>query len=838
MKDMFWQETLQIIYKRLHSRPEGLTERQAKDSFKHYGPNVISYKPKQNPLWAFLLRFQNPLVLLLLIASVLILLTGDTQSFILISAIVLASVTIDFIQEHRAYRAAEFLKKSVSLSLNVWREGKKRQIPASQLVPGDVVDLVAGDLIPADGLVLSATDCFVDQSSLTGESFPVEKQATPLPAKNPSEAAHAVFMGSSVMSGQARFIACQTGARTLLGTLSESLREKTLPSAFLESTQTFGLFLMRLTILLVLATLLINLFMHRPWLDAFLFSIALGVGMTPEFFPMIISVTLARGALEMSRRHVIVKRVSAVYDMGSMDVLCTDKTGTLTEAHIRLDQSLDPLGNPDERTFELIYLNSFFETSTKNPLTEAVLNHKNLEKIAQTWKKRDEIPFDFQRRRSSVLLDNGKDCLLILKGPVENLLDLCKCSAKDKQKTFAHFQTLSQQGLRILGVAWKKMPSSQTHITSTDEQDLVLSGFISFSDSPKEGAAQTLKALLKDGIQVKIVTGDNEYVTQHVCEKLSISVLGVITGPEISEINDHELRARVEETNLFCRVTPDQKRRILLQLKNLGHVVGFMGDGINDAGALHIANVSISVENAVPVAKEAATFILLKRDLAVIHQGILAGRRTFANIMKYAMMGTSSNLGNMISMVGASLFLPFLPMLPTQILLNNLLYDLSEIGIPFDRVDKEMLVSPVHWDMKFIRNFMLVMGPLSSLFDFAVFYILLHVFKAGESLFQTGWFVESLATQILVIFIIRTQQNPMKSRPHPFLTVTSLAGVAAGALLTFTTLGSYFGFSVLPGPFLTALSCIVIFYLGLAEICKRLFYAFLAPKVLFRTRTI
>lgn len=842
----FWQESLHDIYNHFHSGPKGLQEHQVKERLRSYGPNVIAHKAGQKPIWAFMQRFQNPLVLLLLIAALLILCVGDIQGFILITTIVIASVTIDFVQEHRANKAAEFLKKSVALYVDVWRSGTKHKILASGLVPGDVVDLEAGDLVPADGTIFSTKDCFIDQSSLTGESFPIEKQAlldSQPSVQSATEATHAVFMGSLVMSGQLRFIVCQTGAQTLLGTLSQSLDEKPLSSAFLQSTQTFGLFLMRLTILLVFLTLLINLFMHRPWLDAFLFSIALGVGMTPEFLPMIVSVTLARGAIVMAKQKVIVKRVSAVYDMGSMDVLCTDKTGTLTEAHIRLDQSLDPYGVANQRVFELIYLNSFFETGTRNPLITAILEHKDMQQTIQNWEKLDEIPFDFLRRRSSVLIDNGKERLVIVKGPVETLLKSCTrvqregtnpvaLKAADKQTVLTQFQKLSENGFMILGVAWKKIPLSQHNLTLEDEKDLVFSGFASFSDQPKAKAAQALRALVNDGIQIKIITGDNEFVTQHLCTRLSIPIQGLLTGPEIAKMNDHELQARVGQTNLFCRVTPDQKRRILYQLKNLGHVVGFMGDGINDAGALHIANVSISVNNAVPVAKEAATFILLKRDLAVIHQGILEGRRTFANIMKYAMMGTSSNLGNMISMVGASLFLPFLPMLPTQILLNNLLYDLSEIAIPFDRVDKAMLVRPVHWNMNFIRNFMLILGPLSSLFDFLVFYILLHVFHAGESLFQTGWFVESLATQILVIFIIRTHLNPLRSFPHPLLIITSLACVGMGILLTFTSLGTYLGFSALPNSFLFALTAIVIVYLGLAELLKRFFYSFLAPKVL------
>jgi len=585
---------------------------------------------------------------------------------------------------------------------------------------------------------------------------------------------------------------------------------------------------------------MVNTVTHKPLLDSFLFAIALAVGLTPELLPMVVSVTLARGALRMAGKHVVVKRLAAIQNLGSMDVLCTDKTGTLTEAKIILERHVDIFGGGSARVLELTYLNSFFETGLKSPLDEAILAHDHLD-VSQ-WKKIDEAPFDFERRRVSVLVDDGVTRMLVVKGAPEDVLRLSTNYEENETRTVRtwdaaardaaqrQLEALGGQGLRVLGIAFKRVGQEHDHAGISDETELVFAGFAAFLDPPKASAAKALAALGASGVAVKIVTGDNELVTQHVCANLGLEVTGVLSGAEIAQMNDHALQARAETVNLFCRVNPAQKNRIILALKARGRVVGYLGDGINDAPALHSADVSLSVDTAVDVAKDAADLILLKRDLQVLHDGVLEGRRTFANIRKYIMMATSSNFGNMFSMAAASVFLPFLPMLPAQILLNNVLYDLSEVAIPLDRVDAEEIRGPQAWDMTFIRNFMWVIGPVSSLFDFLTFYVLLAVLNANEVLFQTGWFIESLVSQVLVIFVIRTRHSPISSRPHPALAATSLGVVLAAVILPFTGLGRYFGFQPPPVEFWGILIGLVVAYLGIVETAKHVFYRYLTSK--------
>ena len=690
--------------------------------------------------------------------------------------------------------------------------------------------------------VLEARDFFVKQALLTGESYPVEKRPGVLPdtATEIQEATNAVFMGTSVISGSARVLVIKTGAITAIGEIADSVSRAPAPTSFEIGTRRFGMLIMRLTVLMVMFVLLANALFHKPWLESFLFAVALAVGLTPELLPMVISVTLSRGALRMARKQMIVKRLSAIQDLGSMDVLCTDKTGTLTEAKIRLERHVDAQGRPSERVLELAYLNSFFETGLKSPLDEAILAHTHIETGA--WKKIDEVPFDFERRRVSVLIENGETRWLVVKGAPDEIVGLCTHYEADGAETqrpideaalaaiHAQYRALEEEGFRALGIAWREVPLDHPHAVVGDETQLVLAGFAAFLDPPKESAAAALEALKKVGVAIKIVTGDSDLVTRHVCAQLKIPVTGLLTGKEIARLDDHALRARVETANLFCRVNPSQKDRVILALKARGHVVGYLGDGINDAPSLHSADVGLSVDSAVDVAKEAADMILLKHDLHVMHEGVVEGRRTFGNIMKYIMMGTSSNFGNMFSMAGAALFLPFLPMLPTQILLNNILYDISEVPIPLDEVDAGELRRPHVLDLNFIRNFMLVIGPISSAFDFLTFYILLAVLHADEKLFQTGWFVESLCTQVLVIFIIRTRGNPLKSRAHPLLTATSLAVVAIAVLLPFTPIGTYFGFVPPPAKFYFILGAMVFVYLFAVELAKQGFYRWSAAR--------
>ena len=820
----------------------GLSSAEAGERLQQYGANRLAPATQRSVVLQFLAHFKNPLVLVLLVASGVSALTGDLTGALIIGLIVLMSVTLDFVQAYRAGRAAEQLALKVAVTASVLRNGSIQELPVTQLVVGDVVLLSAGNLVPADARVLQANDFFVNQAQLTGEPFPVEKRPPAMPAAEHTQATlqdwalestDCVFMGSSVVSGSARILIGRTGGSTALGQIAVSLATDAPPTAFEIGTRRFGMLIMRLTLLLVLFTLLVNVAFERPLLESFLFAVALAVGLTPELLPMVVSVTLTRGALRMAALKVIVKRPSAIQDMGAMDVLCTDKTGTLTEARIRLERHIDASGQSNPQVLALAYLNSYFESGLKSPLDDAILAHQEID--VSGWSKIDEVPFDFERRRVSVLVQRESARRLVVKGAPEDVLRLCTryqsssgtsvaLDPPARARIDALFDSLGQEGFRALGIAWRDVALDHPHAVVSDESELVFAGLAAFLDPPKASAGQALQAMAASGVAVKILTGDNERVTRHVCTELGVPVNGVLTGTEIAAMNDDALRARVADVNLFCRVNPSQKNRIILALKVRGHVVGYLGDGINDAPSLHTADVGISVEGAVDVAKQAAAMILLEKDLMVLHKGILEGRRTFGNVMKYIMMATSSNFGNMFSMAAATLFLPFLPMLPLQILLNNLLYDVSEITLPLDNVDAEDLAQPKRWDMTFIRNFMLTIGPISSLFDFLTFYLLLRLFDAHESLFRTGWFVESIATQVLVIFVIRTRRNPLRSHPNGWLVATSLAVVATAMALPFTPLAPYLGFMPLPLAFFGLLTALLVLYLLMVEGGKQWFY--------------
>lgn len=817
----------------------GLTGVEAARRLKQHGPNRLQPATQRAVLLQFLAHFRNPLVLILLVASGISALTGDVTGALIIGVIVLMSVTLDFVQAYRAGRAAEQLALKVAVTATVLRDGLPCELPVSELVPGDVVRLSAGDLVPADARVRLANDFFVNQAQLTGEPYPVEKrapaateaaQATPDWALEDDDA---VFMGSSVVSGSAHVVLGRTGSATALGQIAVSLADPAPPTAFEVGTRHFGLLIMRLTVLLVLFTLLVNVAFHRSLLESFLFAVALAVGLTPELLPMVVSVTLTRGALRMAALKVIVKRPSAIQDMGAMDVLCTDKTGTLTEARIRLERHVDATGQDNPQVLALAYLNSYFESGLKSPLDDAILAHEDIDVSA--WSKIDEVPFDFERRRVSVLVQRAQARRLVVKGAPEDVLRLCTqyqdaagntapLDEGAQARINALFDRLGEEGFRVLGIAWRDVALDHPHAVVSDESELVFAGFAAFLDPPKASAGDALRAMAASGVAVKIVTGDNERVTRHVCTQLGVAIEGVLTGSEVALMHDDALRARVEGVNLFCRVNPAQKNRIILALKARGHVVGYLGDGINDAPSLHTADIGISVESAVDVAKQAAAMILLERDLMVLHQGILEGRRTFGNVMKYIMMATSSNFGNMFSMAAATLFLPFLPMLPMQILLNNLLYDVSEVTLPLDNVDAQDLASPKRWDMGFIRNFMLTIGPISSLFDMLTFYLLIQLFNAHETLFRTGWFVESVASQVLVIFVIRTRRNPLRSHPNHWLVLTSLGVVLTAMGLPFTPLAHYLGFTPLPLAYFGLLAGLLVAYLLMVEGAKQWFY--------------
>ena len=843
----FWQTPLDELERQLGASANGLSSTEAAARLLRCGANALNSRQKYSFLLKVLNRFRNPLVLILLAAAVISGFTGDIASLGIISTMVLLSVLLDSVQEYRAEQAAEQLKISVALKEQVLRDGREITIRADHLVPGDVVVLAAGDMVPADGRLLEARDFFVNEGLLTGESYPTEKRVAVegIVDVDVAQAANAAFMGTSVVSGSAKLLLCKTGNATQLGEISATLRHTPPPAALERGVYEFGILIVRLTVLLVLFVLLVNTFFHRPLLESFLFALALAVGLTPELLPMIVSVTLARGAMRMAKQKVIVKRLAAIHDLGSMDVLCTDKTGTLTEAKIALIRHITLSGADSERVLELAWLNSHFESGLRSPLDAAIIEHTS--SIPAGWTKIDEVPFDFERRRVSVLLEHEGRRILVIKGAPEDVLKLSnryELSGESDTQPFdaaalaranTQFQTLCEEGFRVLGIAWREEPASQTHVVVSDEHDFVFAGYAAFLDPPKASAGAAIAALERSGVGIKIITGDNERVTQYVCTQLGIPVEGLLTGTELTALSEEALSARIEGTNLFCRVNPSQKNRIILALKRRGHVVGYLGDGINDAPSLHTADVGISVDGAVDVAKDAADIILLEHDLEVVERGVREGRRTFGNIMKYIMMGTSSNFGNMFSMAGASLILPFLPMLPIQVLLNNFLYDLSEVPIPMDEVDDELLAQPRHWDIKFIRNFMLVLGSVSSIFDFLTFGLLLWVFNATEALFQTGWFMELLATQVLVIFVIRTRGSPLRSRPNPLLAGTSLTVAAVGILLPYTAIGRWFGFVPLPLTFLAALGAMVVCYLVLAESVKRWFYRRFPPHGVIRS---
>jgi Mg2+-importing ATPase len=811
---------------------DGLSSAEAAKRLVQFGENRLAAEQRGSLLRRLLARFGNPLVLVLLAAAGVAGLTGDVASFAIVTLIVSASIAIDVTQEHQAQTAVARLQARVETRSRVRRDGREVEVRAREIVPGDVVLLAAGDLIPADCRLIEGHDLFVNEAALTGESFPVEKR--PASGSEDGEAREPdLFLGSSILSGSGLALVERTGARTRLGEIGHAIERPAPPSAFALHLREFGLLIVRLTVLLVLLVLLVNLLAGRPVLETFLFAVALAVGLTPELLPMIVSVTLARGAVRMARSEVIVKRLSAIHDLGGMTVLCSDKTGTLTEARIKLVREVDAGGNPSRHVLELAYLNSAFETGLRSPLDEAILAAERMP--LEGWRKLDEVPFDFERRRVSVLCEQAGRRLLIVKGAPEDVLGLCASvelsgsatpvplGEERRAAALEVFAGLGREGFRCLGVAWREIGPGQDHARMDDEAGLIFAGFAAFLDPPKADAAAALEALSALGVSVKVVTGDNENVTRHVCRELGLADGPVLLGPEISRLSDEALQSRVGEVALFCRVTPPQKARIIRALRQRGYTVGYLGDGINDAPSLHAADVGLSVDDAVDVAKAGASIVLLRKDLGVLVEGVREGRRTSVNIMKYIMMGTSSNFGNMLSMAGATLVLPFLPMLPIQILLNNLIYDTSELAIPFDRVDPQEIARPPAWDPSFIRRFMLTFGPISSVFDFLTFAALLLLFGPAQSLFQTGWFIESMATQILVIFIIRSRLGPLRSRPHPYLLAAALTAVLVAVALPFTPLGVWFHFATPPPTMLLLIALLTAGYLVTVMLAKRIF---------------
>jgi Mg2+-importing ATPase len=824
------QAPLSEILKGLDSSDKGLTASEASVRLKKFGPNEPAPEHRAALIVRVLGPFRNPLVIILLVAAVVSGATGDRIDAGIIVMIVLLSAALDFVQTFRSQKTADGLRKMIAPTAMALRDGSWQQVARKELVPGDVIQLVGGNLVPADGRLVTAQDLHVQQAALTGESLPVEKQAIDLTAKSPSlaDAPNWVFLGTSVVSGTATAVVTATGASTSFGDIATRLAAKAPITEFEHGTRRFGSFIMWTVAILVLFVFLVGAVKGTPGMESFMFAVALAVGLTPEFLPMITTVTLSTGAAHMARHKVIVKNLASIQNLGSMDILCSDKTGTITTGEMLVERHVDSLGAPSDRAMLLAYVNSSFATAANDPLNAAVTQNHDVD--AKAYTKISEIPFDFERRRFSVVAEAAGERLIVTKGAPESVLAVCstfeiegKAKPLDdeaRKKSVEVFQGLGAEGYRVLAVSIKKVPT-QVSYKAVDETDMTLVGYLTFSDPLREDAARTIRSLHRDGVVVKIISGDNELVVRHICSQVGLDTAKIVLGDQIDKLTDSALGHIAEETSVFARVSPGQKNRIILALKSRGHVVGYLGDGINDAPSLHAADVGISVATGYDVAKEAAHIILMENGLGVLHRGILEGRKAFGNVMKYLLMGTSSNFGNMFSMAGATAFLKFLPMLPTQILLNNLLYDLAQLTIPTDNVDASYTRKPRRWDIALIRDFMLYIGPLSSLYDFLTFWVLLSWFKADASFFHTGWFVESLVTQTLVVFVIRTSGSPFKSLPSKPLLWTIAAGVGIGIALPYTVLGDLMKFTPLPWTFYVFLLVTTVTYMALVDVVKR-----------------
>ena len=802
----------------------GLTTAEAEALLAEFGPNEPTPAPRATLVLQVLRRFASPLVAILLVASVASAVLGDWINAGIILTMVVLSAALELFQTHRSQRAADLLRGSVAPTATVRRDGTYQPLARARVVPGDVVRLSAGDVVPADASLIECTHLHVTEAMLTGESLPVEKSLTG------SDDERAVLMGSSVVSGGAVVRVVRTGERTRFGAIAKSLARRAPPTAFERGIASFGALILKLVVFLILFVLIVGAVLKHDPFQSLLFAVALAVGLTPEFLPMITTVTLAKGAVRMSRQKVIVKNLAAIQNFGSIDILCSDKTGTLTTGVMSLDAYVDPFGAASERPLLYGYVNASFESGVDNPLDAAILAHTPPPVDVAAFHKKDEVPFDFERRRVSVVAARGDETFIVTKGAPEHVLAVCTqifvgeaaqpLDEAARSRCEATVLSLGAKGCRVIAVAY----ATATHPSAfdkDDEKDLILAGYLAFLDPPKEDTRALLAALAEEGVKVKILTGDSDVVTRHVCAAVGLETQGMLLGSEIDAMGDGALGQRAERTDVFARVSPAQKNRILRALQARGHVVGFLGDGINDAPSLHAADVGISVLGATDVAKDASDILLAESHLGVLKDGILEGRKAFANVMKYLLMGTSSNFGNMLSMAVATVFLPFLPMLATQLLLNNFLYDLAQITIPSDHVDDALVQKPRRWDIGVVRRFMLGIGPISSLYDFVTFFVLLRVFHADAALFHTGWFVESLSTQTLVIFVIRTAKSPFQSRPSAFLAATTLGVVLVGILLPFSPLAPALGFVPLPPSFFLFLVLATSTYLALVELTKR-----------------
>ncbi len=858
----YWQMTSEEALATLESGTEGLSALEAEARLKMYGANELKSKGSARPWLLFLSQFKNPIMIILIVATLISGLTGDWTDALIILAIVLASVVLSFIQEYSASKAVEELRSRISQQITVLRDGKPVSIPSSAVVPGDLVLLSAGSLIPADGLLLECNDLYVNQSILTGEALPVEKKPGSLPAGAAekgeqaalAERTNSVFTGTNVASGSATMLAVLTGQNTEFGKIADQLGQKAPENDFERGIRRFGYMLTQIMLLLTLVVFAINVLARKPAIDSLLFSVALAVGITPQLLPAIINVTLSHGSRSMAKAGVIVRHLTAIENFGSMDILCTDKTGTLTEGLVHLDGAVDSHGVESDSVFRLAYLNASLQTGLVNSLDQAIVAKKALDISGMT--KLDEIPYDFSRKRLSIVVSEGAGsssagaggaaagaavCTLIAKGALSHILDICDFveEAGDggggaaalakvldegvKADIQRQFEAWSEQGYRVLGIA-RKLVTAKERFGVQDEQGMTFCGFLLFYDPPKIDAIDTIKDLASLGVGLRMITGDNKQVSLHTAKMLGLEVGGVLTGKEMLALSDEALRAAVANTTIFAEVDPSQKERIILALKKLGFVVGYMGDGINDAPALHVADVSISVNTAVDVAKEAADFVLLEKSLAVLKRGIELGRVAFANTLKYISITTSANFGNMFSMAGASLFMPFLPLLPKQILLINFFTDFPALTLAGDSVDEELIKTPRRWDLRFIRNYMVTFGLISSVFDYLTFAVLLLGFRASEVTFQSGWFIVSILTELMMLLVMRTRKPFYRSRPAPALLFSTLGVAVVTLVLPYLPLASFLSIAPVPPLVLLAMLGIAGLYVLTTEFAKRLFY--------------
>ncbi len=837
-KPAYWSIAPEQLLSALHASKNGLQPADAGQRLKQYGPNTIRAQQQATAFRLLLRQFKSPLVLILIFAAIVSGVVGDWVDAIIVLVIVLGSTILGFVQEYTATNAVEKLRSQVTIKSSLLRGDQPQMLPSEQVVPGDVVVLSAGSLIPADGIVLEANDFFVNQAVLTGETFPVEKQPAIVPENaSLTQQTNCVFMGTNVSSGTAQVLVVQTGKTTVFGKVAEKLRLRPPETEFERGIRHFGTLLTQVMLVMVVIILVVNVILKKPFLDSLLFTLALAVGLTPELLPAIISITLSHGAQQMAKRGVIVRRLTSIENFGSMDVLCTDKTGTLTEGVVRLDGALDTQGQASDAVLRYAYLNAHYQTGLNNPLDEAIQAAAQKAGIdISAEQKVDEIPYDFVRKRLSVVTANAHgERTLITKGALDNILSICTSlqsgdgahplDAAKRAEIEQRYSEFSDKGFRVLGLATKTVEGRPDAYSRTDENALTFAGFLIFFDPPKADVQQVIVDLAKRGVQLKIITGDNQKVARHVAEEVNMPLQGVLTGSQLNDMRDEALWHLAERTTLFAEVDPNQKERIILALQKTGHVVGYMGDGINDAPALHAADVGLSVDTAVDVAKDAADFVLLKQDLDILRQGIDEGRATFANTLKYILTTISANFGNMFSMAGASMVLSFLPLLAPQILLNNFLSDIPAVTIASDNVDPELLEKPHRWNTKFIRDYMVLFGLVSSIFDFLTFGALLFLFRASPEEFRTGWFIESLITELVIALVVRTRHLFLRSRPGKLLLVSTLVFIGIALVLPYLPFISVFGFVPLPIPILLTMLGLTMLYVLVIELTKKFFYS-------------